>query len=195
MIGVGVVALLGVAVRARARWGDDDETPPPPNRVRETEPTATPDGASDDAAAARDASAAPRRVRLQLVATGPVYVCLVDARGRAGGRRGDARGRQPARARSAAARSARNFGNDNVQHAREREDVPRGGEPRPGRLRAAARARARGGCRTTRGRTARRERPRRHRRHRHRGAVGDHPRRNGPWLSERLRERASSSRT
>jgi cytoskeletal protein RodZ len=75
-----VAVLLG-SLWALGRWGADDETPPPPNAVRETEPTATPGGSSEDQPPA-EAERRPRRVRLQLVATAPVYVCVVDARGR-----------------------------------------------------------------------------------------------------------------
>jgi cytoskeleton protein RodZ len=75
-----VAVLLG-SLWALGTWGDDDKgTPPPPNEVRETEPTATPEGSDDQP---RDEEERPpQRVRLQLVATAPVYVCVIDARGR-----------------------------------------------------------------------------------------------------------------
>jgi Helix-turn-helix domain len=78
---VGCVAVLLGALYALGRFGEDDTEPPPPNQVRETEPTAAPDsgGGSDGSRAENER---PRRVRLQLVATAPVYVCVVDARGR-----------------------------------------------------------------------------------------------------------------
>jgi len=76
---VGCVAVLLGALYALGRFGDDDETPPPPNQVRETEPTATP-GA--EPTPRTETERRPRRVRLQLIATAPVYVCVVDARGR-----------------------------------------------------------------------------------------------------------------
>jgi cytoskeleton protein RodZ len=76
---VGCVAALLGALYALGRFGDDDETPPPPNQVRETEPTATPSAESTPRA---ETERRPRRVRLQLIATAPVYVCVVDARGR-----------------------------------------------------------------------------------------------------------------
>ena len=79
VIVVCVMVLLG-SLWALGRWGADDETPPP-TAVRETEPTATPDGSSEDQPPA-EAERRPQRVRLQLVATAPVYVCVVDARGR-----------------------------------------------------------------------------------------------------------------
>ena len=75
-----VVVLLG-SLWALGTWGDDDDgTPPPPNSVGEAaEPTATP---SSEEPREEDAERTPRRVRLQLVATAPVYVCVIDARGR-----------------------------------------------------------------------------------------------------------------
>ena len=76
---VGCVAALLGALYALGRFGDDDETPPPPNQVRETEPTATPDA---EATPRAETERRPRRVRLQLIATAPVYVCVVDAGGR-----------------------------------------------------------------------------------------------------------------
>ena len=81
VIVVCVAVLLG-ALYALGRFGEDDTEPPPPNQVRETEPTATPEsgGGSDGSRAENERR--PRRVRLQLVATAPVYVCVVDARGR-----------------------------------------------------------------------------------------------------------------
>jgi cytoskeletal protein RodZ len=76
---VGCVAALLGALYALGRFGDDDATRPPPNQVRETEPTATP-GA--EATPRAETERRPRRVRLQLIATAPVYVCVVDAGGR-----------------------------------------------------------------------------------------------------------------
>jgi cytoskeletal protein RodZ len=77
----GCAAVLLGALWALGTWGDDDDggTPPPPNSVRETEPTATP---SEDQPREEQAERPPQRVRLQLVATAPVYVCVIDARGR-----------------------------------------------------------------------------------------------------------------
>ncbi len=72
------VAVLLASLWALGRWGADET--PPPNAVRETEPTATPDGSDDQPAS--ETQRRPQRVRLQLVATAPVYVCVVDARGR-----------------------------------------------------------------------------------------------------------------
>ncbi len=77
---VGCVAVLLGSLWVLGTFGDDDETPPPPDQVRETEPTATPGSDSEEPPA--QAERPPRRVRLQLVATAPVYVCVVDARGR-----------------------------------------------------------------------------------------------------------------
>jgi cytoskeleton protein RodZ len=80
---VGCVAVLLGALYALGRFGEDDSEPPSPNQVREEEPTATPSGGGGDEREPRAGNEArPRRVRLQLVATAPVYVCVVDARGR-----------------------------------------------------------------------------------------------------------------
>jgi cytoskeleton protein RodZ len=80
---VGCVAVLLGALYALGRFGDDDDgTPPPPNQVRETEPTATPGSDDSEDEPPPETERRPRRVRLQLVASAPVYVCLVDARGR-----------------------------------------------------------------------------------------------------------------
>ena len=84
-IGPGLVIVACVAVLLASLWllgrlGDDESgTPPPPNQVRETEPTATPESRDSSP---RETERRPRRVRLQIVATAPVYVCVVDARGR-----------------------------------------------------------------------------------------------------------------
>lgn len=76
------VGLLLGALWVLGRWGED-ETEPPPSAVRESEPTATPEPRDDDeGSSGGQAERRPRRVRLQLVATAPVYVCVVDARGR-----------------------------------------------------------------------------------------------------------------
>jgi helix-turn-helix protein len=75
---VACVAVLLGALYALGRWGDDDE-PPPPTAVREPSPTATPAGNEEEPP---ETERRPQRVRLQLVATAPVYVCVVDARGR-----------------------------------------------------------------------------------------------------------------
>jgi cytoskeleton protein RodZ len=77
---VGCVAVLLGSLYALGRWGDDSEEPPP-SAVREPEPTATPSPA-DDEPRGGETERRPRRVRLQLVATAEVYVCVVDARGR-----------------------------------------------------------------------------------------------------------------
>jgi hypothetical protein len=79
---VACVALLLGSLYALGRFGEDDESPPPPNQVRETEPTATPGSDDSEREPPAEPKKRPRRVRLQLVASAPVYVCLVDARGR-----------------------------------------------------------------------------------------------------------------
>jgi cytoskeleton protein RodZ len=78
---VACVAVLLVSLWVLGQLGDDETgSPPPPEQVRETEPTATPDSGSEEPPA--ETERPPQRVRLQLVATAPVYVCVVDARGR-----------------------------------------------------------------------------------------------------------------
>ena len=70
---VGIVALLG-ALDALGTWGNGDTG----TRQAKQTPTATPKKKK----AKRRTPAAPRRVTLQIVPTGTVNVCLVDARGR-----------------------------------------------------------------------------------------------------------------
>jgi cytoskeleton protein RodZ len=85
---VGVVALLG-AFYVLGTLGDDDE-PTEPNRVQEREAAGRGGGDGDGERSGsrrgggdeRRERRRPRRVRLRLEATGTVYVCLVDARGR-----------------------------------------------------------------------------------------------------------------
>src|SRR5215210_707324 len=74
---VGVLALLG-ALYALGTWGGDDAGGRSANTVEGT-PTPTP--ASTPSRKKRK-PAPPRRVTLQIVPTGTVNVCLVDARGR-----------------------------------------------------------------------------------------------------------------
>jgi cytoskeletal protein RodZ len=79
VIVVGVLALLG-ALYLLGSWGADDTGDGTPQRAGEEPrqtPTATP------AANAKPGSRQPRAVKLRIVATGDVYVCLEDARGRA----------------------------------------------------------------------------------------------------------------
>ena len=80
----GVVLLLAI-FWVLGTWGDDEE-PAAPAQVA---PTATPEpgggpGSGSDGGRERkqEPKRRPQQVRLQLVASGPVYVCLVDARGR-----------------------------------------------------------------------------------------------------------------
>jgi cytoskeletal protein RodZ len=80
VIAVGVVALLALFY-VLGRTGPDEETPSPGNQVGQ-EPTSTPTPPPEEDQGKNEAPAKPRRVRLQLVASGAVYVCLVDAGGR-----------------------------------------------------------------------------------------------------------------
>ncbi|HET9737816.1 MAG TPA: helix-turn-helix domain-containing protein [Solirubrobacteraceae bacterium] len=91
LVGPGVVLFAGVLLLlgifwVLGTWGDDEE-PAAPAGVA---PTATPEpgggsgggGSNGGRERERERERRPRQVRLQLVASGPVYVCLVDARGR-----------------------------------------------------------------------------------------------------------------
>jgi cytoskeleton protein RodZ len=83
LVVVGGVALLLAALWLLGTLPGDDEEEAPPNQVRSSEPTATPGGGGGDRGEEpRERERRPKRVRLQLVATAPVYVCVVDARGR-----------------------------------------------------------------------------------------------------------------
>ena len=83
VMGGGVVVLL-VFFFLLGKWGpDDDETPAGGGGGGGARATATPTPTPRGDSGERDrAPARPRRVRLRLVATGPVYVCLVNASGR-----------------------------------------------------------------------------------------------------------------
>jgi hypothetical protein len=76
LVGVVVVVLGGLWVLGTI--GNDDETPAARGRAGAT-PTPTPGKTRKKESRA---PARPREVRLRLVATGPVYVCLVNAAGR-----------------------------------------------------------------------------------------------------------------
>ena len=77
MVGLVVVLLAALWLLGTIGNGDDDEPPAAPNQAAET-PTPTPTKKKSKARA----PARPREVRLRLIATGPVYVCLVDADGK-----------------------------------------------------------------------------------------------------------------
>ena len=88
VIGPGLVVVLGVlvllaALYALGRFGqDDDAGSETPTRV---EPTPTPSAAGEengDGGRRGERRERPRRVRVRIAATGPVYVCMEDARGR-----------------------------------------------------------------------------------------------------------------
>jgi cytoskeleton protein RodZ len=114
----GGAALLLAFLYLLGSWPLGDEQPAEPNRVGEREPTATPAGGGDEGDGEREQprerERRPQRVRLQLVATAPVYVCVVDARGR---QVIDEETLGPdTTTRTITSRSFRtNFGNDNVR--------------------------------------------------------------------------------
>jgi cytoskeleton protein RodZ len=82
VMGAGVVLLLAIFY-VLGRFGDGDDGGEP-NPVQEPRATAEPSGSgSRDRERERSETAErPRRVNLRLVASGDVYVCLIDARGR-----------------------------------------------------------------------------------------------------------------
>ena len=82
MFGGVVLLLAALWVLGTSPWGDDED-PGEANRVGETTATPTPsEGSGEEEPDRPERERRPERVRLQLVATGPVYVCVVDARGR-----------------------------------------------------------------------------------------------------------------
>jgi cytoskeleton protein RodZ len=79
VVGVLLVALVA-ALYLLGRWGQDDEREAaPPTQAQDPSPGAA-DG--EDEPQRRQTSAAARRVNLRIEATGPVFVCLVDASGK-----------------------------------------------------------------------------------------------------------------
>jgi cytoskeleton protein RodZ len=122
-LGPGLVVLGGVVGLLAALYvlgtiGDDDEPDGEPNRVQEREQPRGGDGerrrGEGGGGDARRERRRPRRVRLRLEATGAVYVCLVDARGR---QVIDERTLEPGtRTRTFTSRSFRaNFGNNQLR--------------------------------------------------------------------------------
>ena len=84
-IGPGVVVLLGIvlllgSLYALGRLGPDDMGDETPTRVQTPQAEGGGDGRDRDRE--RRSRRRPRRVSLRIVATGEVYVCLEDARGR-----------------------------------------------------------------------------------------------------------------
>jgi cytoskeleton protein RodZ len=78
--GPGVVVVLGIAALLGVLYvlgtsGDDNPEPPPPR----TEATATPAAKKKKR---KKAAAAPKPISVRIAATGAVYVCMEDARGR-----------------------------------------------------------------------------------------------------------------
>jgi cytoskeletal protein RodZ len=80
----GCVVLLLASLWLLGSWPlGDEEQPAEPDRVGAPEPTPTPRASNDEPEQpARERERRPQQVRLQLVATAPVYVCVVDASGR-----------------------------------------------------------------------------------------------------------------
>ncbi len=83
----GGVALLLAFLWLLGTLPGRDEGSVEPNQVRGEAPTPSPEGGGGDGSAEerpreREPDRRPQRVRLQLIASAPVYVCVVDARGR-----------------------------------------------------------------------------------------------------------------
>jgi cytoskeleton protein RodZ len=126
VIGVLIIGLLG-SLWLLGTLGNDDETPATPGEAQET---ATPTPTKKKSSKKPRAPARPREVRLRLVATGPVYVCLVDASGKqvideqtlATGTRTDVYKSRLFRT---------NFGNDNVRMLVNGKSFPVAASPDP----------------------------------------------------------------
>jgi hypothetical protein len=78
----GVVVLLAVIV-VLGRWGKDDNELPPVAGTATPTATATPTPTATARKSKRKRAAAPKVVSLKLTARQLVYVCVVDARGKA----------------------------------------------------------------------------------------------------------------
>src|SRR5688572_15359594 len=74
---VGIVALVG-ALYLLGTWGGDDDEPDAGQPAARPEPTAAPETDGGDQ---REERRRPRNVRLQIVPTGPVSVCLENGAG------------------------------------------------------------------------------------------------------------------
>jgi cytoskeleton protein RodZ len=125
----GLVVLL-VFFFLLGKWGpDDEETPTASDGGDGARATATPTPSAEPQD--RDeAPARPRRVRLRLVATGPVYVCLVNASGdQVIDEQTLAAGTRTEVFRSRSFRT--NFGNDNVEMVVNGKTYPVAASPDP----------------------------------------------------------------
>jgi cytoskeleton protein RodZ len=88
--GLVVLLLAFLYLLGSLPWADEEETPPTQVRGEEPTPSSGGGGGGSDGSSERprererkrERARRPQRVRLQLVATAPVYVCVVDARGR-----------------------------------------------------------------------------------------------------------------
>jgi cytoskeleton protein RodZ len=84
VVAVGIVALLGILYWLGTSGPEDDEMPDP-SRVESPARSGDRrdgDGRGDRREERERPEPRPRRVRVRLIASGDVYVCLVDARGR-----------------------------------------------------------------------------------------------------------------
>ena len=74
------VALLLAALYALGRFGQDED--PSVETPTRAETTPTPAAGDGEERGGSEPRRRPRRVRVRITATGPVYVCMEDARGR-----------------------------------------------------------------------------------------------------------------
>jgi len=85
-LGPGVVVVLGILAVLAALYvlgsSGDDETPTPAPRVETPAPDRGGDGSGGDGDGERRERRRPRRVSVRIAATGTVYVCMEDSRGR-----------------------------------------------------------------------------------------------------------------
>ena len=147
VVGACVVLLLA-SLWLLGSWPlGDDEEPASPDRAGNASESprsgggGESDGGSGGGSQERQRRRPPRRVRLQLIATAPVYVCVVDA----GGRQvidEEMLGPDTVTRVLRSKRFLTNFGNNGDPHAGERSHVPGRGERGCDRLRAAAGAQA-----------------------------------------------------
>jgi cytoskeletal protein RodZ len=84
-LGPGLVVVLGIVILLGALYllgvsGNNDDEPTPPAAVESATPTPR---KKAPAKKRKQQAAASRPMRVSIVATGPVYVCMEDARGRA----------------------------------------------------------------------------------------------------------------
>jgi cytoskeletal protein RodZ len=76
------IAILLVALYALGRFGQNDESPSTPPPASSSTPAASGNGSDKKKSARKKTAASGRPIRVRIAATGTVYVCMEDARGR-----------------------------------------------------------------------------------------------------------------